>query len=427
MSIATVSTAEGLSTRGEPLVIIGNGMAAARLTQELIACDASRYAITIIGDEPSHAYNRIMLSPVLSGDASPDELPLKPARWWADAGVELISGVAASSVSLEERVVTLANRRSIAFSKLVFATGSRPLRLPLPGAEHPQVYVFRTLQDTEHLVRLGDEKSRVVVIGGGLLGIEAAYGLAKRGARVTLVHLMDRLMERQLDDFASAMVKTSLGRRGIDVLLDAQSECILGDGQRVEGLRLNDGRVVVASAVVMAAGIKPCAELASAAGVAVKRGIVVDSHFETAFEGIYAIGECAEVDGLCCGLVEPVYDHAAVLARRLTGDSSASCKASIPATNLKVSGLPVFSAGNFIGGEGTSAILLRDPGLGLYKKFVTRNGVLEGAVLVGDTSDAAWYLRLIREGASIAAFRSGLAFGESYCSDHTGILSRKAA
>jgi nitrite reductase (NADH) large subunit len=399
----------------EPLVIIGNGMAAARLVEGIVALDPHRYTITVIGDEPGLAYNRIMLSTLLAGSMDKEALPLQPAAWWPGNGVKLISGAAVKSVDCEKRIVRLPGRRRISYSKLVFATGSRALRLPIPGADLPGVSVFRTLADTRQLISLAEAQAGVAVIGGGLLGIEAAYGLARRGARVTLVHLMDRLMERQLDVTAAAMVKTSLERQGIEVILEAQSQTILGD-DKVQGLRLADGRAIEADAVVMAAGIRPNAELAKDAGLAVNRGIVANEHLQTSAEGIYAIGECAEIAGQCCGLVEPAYAQAAVLARHLCGDARARYVAALPATHLKVSGLPVFSAGDFLGGEGTRQILLNDPGAGLYRKFIVSGGSIAGAVLVGDTGDAAWYLKLMRERTPIAPFRSGLAFGETFCS-----------
>ncbi len=398
----------------QALVIIGNGMAGVRLAQDLTEQAGGRYAITIVGEEPVLPYNRIMLSPVLSGDADAATLPLHPATWFDERGIRLLTGAAAASVNVEQRLVHLADGRRIGYSKLVFATGSRALRLPIPGAGLPGVFVFRTLHDTLKLAALADGNARIAVIGGGLLGIEAAYGLAKRGASVTLVHLMDRLMERQLDATAAAMVKTSLERQGIEVLLDAHSERILGEG-KAEGLRLADGRVLAADAVIMAAGVKPNAELAQTAGLEVNRGIVVDDRLKTSVERIFAIGECAEAGGHCCGLVEPAFEQAAVLAKSLAGDANARYVPAVTATNLKVSGLPVFSAGNFLGGEGTSQILLRDPGTGLFKKLVTQAGKLVGAVLVGDTGDAAWYLKLIREEIPIAPFRTGLAFGEAFC------------
>jgi nitrite reductase (NADH) large subunit len=406
----------------ESLVIIGNGMAAARLTERVLAIDPARYAITIIGDEPGFAYNRIMLSPFLAGSQDAAALPLKPAEWWNGNGVHILNGVAVKSVEAGQRILRLANRRRIPYSKLVFATGSRAMRLPIPGADLPGVSVFRTLGDTKKLMALAEAGANVAVVGGGLLGIEAAYGLAKRGARVILVHLMDRLMERQLDGEGAAMVKVSLERHGIEVILGAQSESILGSG-KAEALRLADGRAIEAHAIVMAAGIKPNAELAKDAGLSVNRGIAINAQLQTSAEGVYAIGECAEFGGQCCGLVEPAYVQADVLARHLCGDVGASYAPAIPATHLKVSGLPVFSAGDFLGGGGSSQILLRDPAAGLYKKFNLRGGVLAGAVLVGDTDDAGWYLKLIRERSPVAPFRSGLAFGEAFCTVPTGLAA----
>ena len=312
------------------------------------------------------------------------------------------------------RKVRLADGRRLSYSKLVFATGSRALRAPITGADLPGVSVFRTLSDTRELVSLAEREAKVAVIGGGLLGIEAAYGLSKRGARVTLVHLMDRLMNRQLDAGAAALVKASLERQGIEVILEAQSESIIGES-RVEGLRLAGGRTIEADCVVMAAGIKPNTELAKEAGLAVNCGIVVSEQLQTSVADIYAIGECAETAGQCCGLIEPAYAQAETLARHLCGETDATYTPSAPATNLKVSGLPVFSAGDFLGSAGSSQILLRDPSHGIYKKLVTRTGLLTGAVLVGDTGDGAWYLKLIREHTPIAPFRSGLAFGEAFC------------
>lgn len=406
----------------ESLVIIGNGMAAARLARSLAARAPDRFAITIIGDEPGHAYNRIMLSPFLSGDAGAPDLELVSPEWWETASIRVIAGAAAASVDTAARKVRLANGRRLSYSKLVFATGSRAVRPPMLGADLPGVSVFRTLSDTRELVSLAEREAKVAVIGGGLLGIEAAYGLSKRGARVTLVHLMDRLMNRQLDAGAAALVKASLERQGIEVILEAQSESIVGES-RVEGLRLAGGRTIEAGCVVMAAGIKPNAELAKAAGLAVNRGIVVSEQLQTSAGDIYAIGECAETAGQCCGLVEPAYAQAEILARHLCEDKDAAYTPSAPATNLKVSGLPVFSAGDVLGGAGSSRILLRDPSHGIYKKLVTRAGLLTGAVLVGDTGDGAWYLKLIRDCTPIAPFRSSLAFGEAYCSAPTELAA----
>ena len=400
----------------EPLVIIGKGMAATRFVEELTRGALGRYSIAIIGDEQRFAYNRVLLSSVLAGDVEASELPLKSWAWWNKAGVSLLPGTPATAVDVENRIVHLSNGAALRFSKLVFATGSNALRLPIPGAELPGVTVFRTLSDTTALSALGASKSKVTVIGGGLLGIEAAYGLAKRGAKVTLIHIMDRLMERQLDAEAAAMVKGALERQGIEVLLEAKTAAIAGS-TRAEGVSLADGRLIQADAVVMAAGIQPNTDLAKAAGLETRRGIVVDSGLQSSTPGIYAIGECAEVDGACCGLVEPAYRQAETLARRLSDKESPAYEADIAATNLKVSGLPVFSAGDFLGSEGTSQILLRDRGAGLYKKLILRDGVLCGAVLAGDTSDSGWYLDLIRRGEPVSSLRPTLAFGRAFAGE----------
>ena len=300
----------------------------------------------------------------------------------------------------------------------MFATGSQPLRLNIPGAELPGVHTFRDSRDVDLLLKLAAGQKRAVVIGGGLLGLEAAYGLAKAGAPVTLVHLMERLMERQVDAPAAALLKRLVEGKGIDVRLNASTKAIFGDG-KVQGIELADGTRIAADAVIFAAGIRPNAALAQAAGIAVGRGIVVDDRLATNVDGVYALGECAEHRGTCYGLVEPAYDQAKVLAETLAG-RTASYEGSVLSTNLKVSGVNVFSAGDFIGGEGTEAIVLSDARQGTYKKLVIAGGRLTGAILIGDTQDALWYLELIRSRASIKAFRSDLMFGRA-------LAERKAA
>lgn len=402
----------------EPLVIIGNGMAAARLAQEIAARALGRYAVAIIGDEPRLAYNRVLLSSVLAGEIALQDIELKPARWWRDRGVTLSYGQAATSVDLQSRRVVLADGRLVSFSKLVFATGSQPLRLSVPGAHLSGVHTFRDSRDVDMLLKLASEQKRVVVIGGGLLGLEAAYGLVKAGALVTLVHLMDRLMERQLDGPAAALLKRLVEQKRIDVRLNASTKEIAGE-TRVERVVLADGTNIAADAVIFAAGIRPNAALAQAAGIATNRGIVVDDHLATSVDGIYALGECAEHRGTCYGLVEPAYEQARVLADTLT-DRRSAYEGSVLSTNLKVSGVSVFSAGDFMGGEGTQAIVLSDPKGGTYKKLVIADGRLTGAILIGDTQDALWYLDLIRSGVSIASFRRDLMFGRA-------LAERKAA
>ena len=395
----------------EPLVIVGNGMAAARLVDELAKAALGRYAIAVIGDEPRLAYNRVLLSSVLAGETASHDIELRPADWWRDRGVTLKYGCAVTEIDVGRRELKIANEESIAFSRLVLATGSTPLRLNVAGAELAGVHTFRDSRDVDLLLTLAAAKKRVVVVGGGLLGLEAAYGLAKAGAPVTLIHLMDRLMERQLDAPAAALLKSLVEPKGIEVLLNANTARILGDA-RVEGVELTDGRRIDADAVIFAAGIRPNIALARDAGIPVNRGVIVDDHLQTGAPDIFALGECAEHRGICYGLVEPAYEQARVLAQHLAS-RPASYSGSVVATNLKVSGVSVFSAGDFLGSEGSEAIVLSDIRRGTYKKLVISEGRLTGTVLVGDVGDALWYLELIRSRQSVVKIRKDMMFGRS--------------
>ena len=310
---------------GEPLIVIGNGMAAARFVEELQKRALGRYAIAVIGDEPRLAYNRVLLSALLADEVEFADIELKTAGWWRNGGVTLRYGVRATAVDPMARTVTLANGARLDFSKLVFATGSQPIRLATPGMDLPGVLTFRDIDDVNAITSAKAAGARVVVIGGGLLGLEAAYGLAKAGAQVTVVHLMDRLMERQLDQRAALMLKRAVEAKGITVLLEAETARIIGSG-RVEAVELKDGSIIPADAVVVAVGIRPNIELAREAGLAVNRGILVDDNIETGVSGIHAIGECAEHRGVCYGLVEPAYEQAQVLARRLSGERRDVCR-----------------------------------------------------------------------------------------------------
>jgi len=395
----------------EPLVIVGNGMAAACLVDELTKIALGRYAIAVIGDEPRLAYNRVLLSSVLAGETASHDIELRAASWWRDRGVTLKYGCVATEIDVGRRELKIAGEESIGFSKLVLTTGSSALRLNVPGSDLAGVHTFRDSRDVDILLALAAQKKRVVVVGGGLLGLEAAYGLAKAGSPVTLVHLMDRLMERQLDAPAAALLKMLVERKGIEILLNANTAHIHGES-RVEAVELADGRRIEAEAVIFAAGIRPNVALAREAGIAVNRGIVVDDHLQTGTEGVYAIGECAEHRGICYGLVEPAHEQARVLADRLAG-RDAHYAGSVLATNLKVSGVNVFSAGDFLGADGSEEIVLTDPELGVYKKLVLAHGRLVGAVLFGDTADGLWYLDLIRSETDIENIRLDLAFGRA--------------
>ncbi len=393
------------------IVVVGNGMASVRFLQEFFARDAKGFAVTVIGAEAAAGYNRILLSPVLAGEIGWTDVQLKPAEWYADLGIALVTGDAVTALDAAARTVSCASGRALSFDACVLATGSDPIRLPIPGADLPGVVTFRTAADVAAMIAAAESGAPAVVIGGGLLGIEAACGLSKRGVKVSLIHLMDRLMERQLDPEAAGLLAEALRAKGIEVLLGAQTEAILGQ-DAVHSVTLKDGRVLPCGLLVMAAGVRPRTALAKAAGFAVNRGVLVDDQLTTSSPNIYAIGECAEHRGACYGLVEPAYEQAATLAAHLAGEA-ARYAGSIPAANLKVSGVPVFSAGDFEG-AGAQAIILRDDLIPAYRKLVIRDGRLVGAVLYGDTDDALWFLDLIRSGEALGARRSMLAFGRAY-------------
>jgi nitrite reductase (NADH) large subunit len=398
--------------RPERLIIVGNGMASVRLCEELLRHCAQRFAITVIGAEPEPGYNRVLLSSHLADETSLDEIALRPREWYEANGIELRTGVLVTAVDAEARLVALDTNERLAFDRLVFATGSEPIRLVKPGMDLPGVITFRDLNDVARLKALGPGK-RAIVIGGGLLGLEAAYGLHRAGVAVTVVHLMDRLMERQLDAEAADFLKTALEARGIGFQLSSDTESVLGHGH-VEGLRLVSGDILPADLVCVAVGIKPRASLAALAGCATGRGIKVDDGLETSRPGIHAIGECAEHRGIAYGLVEPAYVQAAMLAKRL-GGADARYEGSVLSTNLKVSGIAVFSAGDVFGADGDEIVTYADAVSGEYRKLVICDGKLKGAILVGDAGDAIFYRDLIFSGASIRAFRERLIFGEAYC------------
>ncbi|MBC8048568.1 MAG: NAD(P)/FAD-dependent oxidoreductase [Chitinophagales bacterium] len=395
----------------EKLLIIGNGMASTRLLDELVKRPPGRFAITVVGAEQHASYNRVLLSPMLAGEIGWNDVRLKPEGWYEANSIKLERNNPAVILDPVAKAVKLADGRALSYDKCVLATGSEPIRLPIPGANFPGVTTFRTAADCADMTARALRGEPAVVIGGGLLGIEAAYGLARLGLEVTLVHIMDRLMERQLDAEAAAMLKTAVETKGIRVVLGAQTAAIEGDGA-VSAVTLKDDSQIRCGLVVMAAGVRPETALARQAGLAVNRGVLIDDAMATSGVDIYAIGECSEHRGRCYGLVEPAHEQARALAARLTGDD-AVYEGSVLATNLKVSGVPVFSAGDFEG-EGASAIVLRDKAMGVYRKLVVRDGKLAGAVLFGDTSDALWYLGLIRSGAAIAPIRRDLAFGQAY-------------
>ena len=401
----------------ERLIVVGNGMVGLRFVEELVARAEGRYRISIIGKEPQPAYNRVLLSSLLAGEVSVPDVRFRDRGWYAEHGLELLLGSAAESIDAGTRVLRLADGRTLAFDRLVLATGSQPIHPPAPGMTLPGVMTFRDLADVEAIHAAAGGGRRAVVIGGGLLGIEAAYGLVRAGLEVSLIALRDRLLERQLDPRAGQLLRSAVEAKGIRVLLEAETEAVLGDVV-AEAVKLKDGRLLPADLVVVAIGIQPEATLARQAGIVCNHGIVVDDGLATSVAGIYAIGECAEHRGVCYGLVEPGYAQARILAERLAGGGGEAYAGSVLATNLKVSGVSVFSTGEFLGRKGTEEIILSDPGLPAYKKLVIRRDAdghrLVGAVLFGDIADGLWYQELIRSATPVGPMRSDLIFGRDF-------------
>jgi nitrite reductase (NADH) large subunit len=397
------------------LVMIGNGMAGVRTLEELRRIAPDLHEITVFGAEPHPNYNRILLSPVLAGEQTLEQIVLNPPSWYAEHGITLHMGKKVVQIDRIRRRVHADDGTVAEYDRLLLATGSTPFMLPVPGKDLAGVVGYRDIADTQAMIEAARTYPEAVVIGGGLLGLEAANGLVQRGMRVTVVHLMPWLMERQLDETAGRMLQSSLEARGIVFEMGAQTQALLPDANgRVRAVRLQDGREIAAGLVVMAAGIRPRTELAEAAGLLCQRGIVVSDTLQTVTDPrIYAVGECAAHRGVAYGLVAPLFEQARVCANHLAQYGIGRYTGSQTSTKLKVTGIDLFSAGDFQGGEGAEQIVLSDASGGVYKKLVIRNDKLVGACLVGDTAQGAWYFKLLREGRPIGALREHLMFGET--------------
>lgn len=403
----------GVDTR-DHLVVIGNGMAGCRAVEELLARDPDRYRVTIFGAEPHVNYNRIMLSPVLAGEKTFEQIVINDAAWYAQNAIELVAGDPVVAIDRAAKTVTARSGRVTGYDRLLIATGSDPFIIPVPGKDLPGVIGFRDMKDVDHMLAAAERGGDAVVIGGGLLGLEAAHGLSLRGMKVTVLHIMPTLMERQLDEAAGWLLKSALEARGQTILTGADTAEIVGS-EHVEGVRLKDGTLIPASLVVMAVGIRPSVALARDAGLAVGRGIQVDDHMVTSDPAILAVGECVEHDGNVYGLVAPLWDMCRALADGLT-DAPTGYRGSVTSTKLKVAGLDVFSAGDFSGGDGAEDIVLRDASRGIYKRVVVKDDRIVGAVLYGDTADGNWYFDLLKKGENVADIRDLLIFGQAFAS-----------
>ncbi|MBW7475132.1 nitrite reductase large subunit NirB [Paenibacillus oenotherae] len=394
------------------LVMIGNGMAGVSFVEQLLKLNPHRYEVTIIGAEPHPNYNRIMLSSVLAGDASMQDIILNDWDWYRDNDITLHYGQTAGSIDTAKQVVTTDKGIEVAYDELVLATGSLPFMLPLPGADKEGVIAFRDIKDCEAMIDASKKYRKAVVIGGGLLGLEAARGLVNLKMDVSVVHIFDCLMERQLDPTASKLLQAELEGQGMNFLLEKQSESIIGK-KRVAGLKFKDGTHVDADLIVMAVGIKPNVQLAKDCGIEVNRGIVVNDYMQTNIPNIYAVGECAEHRGIAYGLVAPLYEQGAILAKKLAGVESEGYQGSVVSTKLKVSGVNVFSAGRFTDEPGTQALRIQDGLEGVYKKVVFEKGKVVGAVLFGDTSDSSRLFSVIRSGEDFSGREKEVLFGPS--------------
>ncbi|ABF52980.1 nitrite reductase large subunit NirB [Sphingopyxis alaskensis] len=406
------------------LVVIGNGMAGCRAVEELLARDPARYRVTIFGAEPRVNYNRIMLSPVLAGEKSFEDIVINDADWYADNGIALVAGDPVVALDRAARTVTTRGGIVETYDKLVIATGSDPFIIPVPGKDLPGVIAFRDMDDVGTMLSAAEQGGSAVVIGGGLLGLEAAHGLSLRGMKVTVLHLMPTLMERQLDEAAGWLLKQALEARGQTILTGADTAEIVGE-VKVEGVKLKDGTLIPADLVVMAVGIRPSIALARDAGLAVGRGILVDDHMVTSDPDILAVGECVEHDGQVYGLVAPLWDMCRSLADGLV-ERPSGYRGSVTSTKLKVSGIDVFSAGDFSGGDGCEDIVLRDASRGVYKRVIVKDDRIVGAVLYGDTADGSWYFDLLKRQEDVSGLRDLLIFGQAFAAGG-GAADPKAA
>jgi nitrite reductase (NADH) large subunit len=410
---------DALPAAKQKLVVVGNGMAGIRALEELLKIAPELYQVTVFGAEPHPNYNRILLSPVLAGEQTVDEIILNPLSWYEEHGITLHKGKKVVRVDRVKRLVIAEDGTQAEYDRLLLATGSNPFILPVPGKDAKGVISYRDIADTEAMIDAAKSYRKAVVIGGGLLGLEAANGLMLRGMDVSVVHIMPWLMERQLDDTAGKLLQKSLEARGIRFEIGAQTEALIPDKDgRVMAVKFKDGREIPADLVVMAAGIRPNTALAESMGLYCQRGIVVSDTMQTTTDPrIYAVGECAAHRGIAYGLVAPLFEQGRVCATHLAEFGIGRYAGSTTSTKLKVTGIDLFSAGDFSGGDGTEEILLNDPFGGVYKKLVIKDDKLVGACLYGDTVDGSWYFKLMREGRKIHDIRDKLMFGESNIGD----------
>ncbi|WP_050411291.1 NAD(P)/FAD-dependent oxidoreductase [Massilia sp. NR 4-1] len=396
------------------LVVVGNGMAGMRTVEELLKFDPQHYDITVFGAEPHGNYNRILLSPVLAGEKTVDDIMLNTREWYEHHGITLHAGDPVERIDRKRRVVRARSGREVHYDRLLLATGSRPFIIPVPGHQLPGVIAFRDIQDVETMLEAARSHRHAVVIGGGLLGLEAANGLQRQGMDVTVVHVTDALMNQQLDKPAAQLLQKALEGKGLRFMLEAQTSEIVGE-DRVRAVRFKDGSEISADLVVMAAGVRPNIALAQQCGLHCERAIVVDDTLQTYDPRVYAVGECVQHRSATFGLVAPIWEQARVCAAHLAGAGHRRYVQQACATRLKVTGVDLYSVGDFIGGEDSEDLVLRDARRGVYKRLVLRGNRIAGAVLYGDVQDGPWYFDLIQKRTDISSMRSHLLFGQALC------------
>lgn len=412
----------------QKLVMVGNGMAGVRTLEELRKIAPEMYDITVFGAEPHPNYNRIMLSPVLAGEMTIQDIILNDLDWYRDNAITLHTGRKIVKIDRRKRVVIADDGSETEYDRLLLATGSLPFVLPIPGQDLPGVIAYRDIADTDAMIEAARHYKHAVVIGAGLLGLEAANGLIRRGMKVTVVHLGEWVMGRQLDKTAARMMQKALEARGMQFRLSAHTaELQQGESGRVCALKLKSGESLPADLVVMAAGIRPNAALAESAGIRCHRGILVSDTMQTFDPRIYAVGECANHRGIAYGLVAPLFEQARVAANHLAEYGFARYEGSVTSTKLKVTGIDVFSAGDFSGEAGCEDIVFSDPAAGIYKRIVVKKDRIVGALAYGDTADGAWYLQMIKDGQNITAIRDHLLFGKPRDPMPTGIHEQAPA
>jgi NAD(P)H-nitrite reductase large subunit len=399
------------------LVVIGNGMAGMKTVEEILATTPEQFDITVFGAEPHGNYNRIMLSPVLSGEKTLDEIMINDRQWYADNQITLHAGAnkAVVEINRAQRCVIAADGTRADYDRLLIATGSKPFILPITGNDLDGVLAFRDVADVVRMLAYSDSHQHAVVLGGGLLGLEAANGLTERGMQVTVIHSNDVLLNRQLDVEAGKLLQAELESRGVRFKMPAKTETLIDNGAgHIKAVRFADGSELPCDLFVMAIGVRPNITLAESSGLYCERGIVVSDTMQSYDPSVYAVGECVQHRGDTFGLVAPLFDQAKVCAKQICGLSLAGYKTPPTSTKLKVTGIKLFSVGNFLGDTECEFLLFRDLKQGVYKKLVMKNNRVIGAVLYGETSEGAWYQELIEQATDISAMRNLLIFGRAY-------------